>query len=130
MHGGLHGYIFKRNNRESVLPDDANPYYNEYSSRKDEISIFGKMDYNIGDFTFYGDLQFRVLQLTINPDNTILPDEPDVIKPWNFLNPRIGISYQLRRTWISIFLMEGVAVNLPKSTFWEDFNSLAVIYRD
>ena len=94
LDGGIHFYTFLRKNWEQYMPDKANPYYSE-KSRKDEISAFGKASYKIAAFTFYGDMQLRQLQLEIEPDKTLLPDEPNVVKDWTFLNPKIGIIYTI-----------------------------------
>jgi len=100
---GVHAYTFRRLNEESLMPDDANPYYVEHSN-KDEFSFFAKADYLLDKFRIYGDLQYRTLNLKINPDDTVLPDEGKIIKNWTFLNPRLGITYELdqhRQLYIS-----------------------------
>jgi len=91
---GLHAYTFRRLNEESLMPDNANPYYVEHS-KKDEMSLFAKADYRLGKLSIFGDLQFRTLNLTIDPDDTVLPDEGNIIKNWTFLNPRLGLTYEL-----------------------------------
>ena len=91
---GIHAYTFRRLNEESLMPNNSNPYYVEHSY-KDELSLFGKADYLLGKFRIYGDLQFRTLNLTITPDAILLPNEGDIIKSWSFLNPRLGITYEL-----------------------------------
>jgi iron complex outermembrane receptor protein len=93
-HGGIHLYTFRRVNLENIVPDRANPYYEEHS-QKDEVSVFAKANYSIGKFALYGDLQLRTLKLDIDPDETLLPDEPVITKNWSFLNPRIGLNYEL-----------------------------------
>lgn len=105
MHGGLHLYTFRRNNYESLMPDEANPYYHE-KSKKDELSFFTKAIYGINRFKLYGDLQFRTLSLSIIPDKNLLPDEADIVKNWTFINPRIGVSYKLDRSK-SLFISWG-----------------------
>ena len=92
--GGIHAYTFRRQNFESIIPDDANPYYHE-NSFKNEFSAFGKISYQIGSWTLYGDLQFRTASLTIDPDETLLNAEPDISRNWTFLNPKVGFTYHL-----------------------------------
>jgi len=94
MYGGLHLYTFRRNNYESLMPDNANPYYHE-KSKKDEFSFFAKAEYEINKFKLYGDIQFRTLSLDISPDRNLLPNEPIIKKDWTFINPRIGITYSI-----------------------------------
>ncbi len=96
-YGGLHMYTFRRNNYESVLPDDAHPYYHE-KSWKNELSFFAKTVYHVKRLRIYGDLQFRTLALYITPDINLLPAEPDIVKNWTFLNPRIGINYRFHKS--------------------------------
>jgi len=91
---GIHLYTFKRRNLESIIPDDANPYYDERSG-KNELSLFAKADYRLNHWSILGDLQIRTLNLKINPDDHLLPQEPEIIKNWTFINPKIGISYTL-----------------------------------
>jgi len=94
LNTGIHLYTFQRQNLESVIPDNADPYYNE-RSWKNELSVFGKLDYKTNRLTLFADLQFRTLKLEIDPDETLLPDEPNVVKNWTFLNPKIGLTYTL-----------------------------------
>ncbi len=94
LHAGVHAYTFQRQNREELMPDQANPYYVE-DSYKNELSFFAKGDYAFGKFKVYGDLQFRTLVLNIDPDQTLLPNEGNVALDWTFINPKLGITYQL-----------------------------------
>jgi iron complex outermembrane receptor protein len=94
LDAGLHLYTFQRKNLESIIPDNADPYYDE-RSWKNEISLFAKGDYHLGRFTVFGDMQLRTLTLEINPDETLLPNEPNIVKNWTFINPKIGMSYTL-----------------------------------
>ena len=93
---GFHAYSFKRENREEILPDKANPYYKE-NSQKTEISWFGKSTYHIGKLTAYADVQIRSTRLNVSPDYNwigILPEE-DIEYDWTFVNPKFGITYDL-----------------------------------
>jgi iron complex outermembrane receptor protein len=94
LNAGIHLYTFQRQNLESVLPDNANPYYDE-RSWKNELSVFGKLDYRFNRLSLFADLQIRTLKLEIDPDDTLLPDEPNVVKNWTFINPKIGFTYTL-----------------------------------
>lgn len=94
VNAGIHLYTFHRQNLESIIPDDTNPYYDE-RSRKNEFSLFAKSDYRINRWSILGDIQFRTLNLVINPDDQLLPFQSDIVKSWAFINPKIGISYSL-----------------------------------
>lgn len=94
LYGGFHLYTFQRENLEQLVPDLANPYYDE-SSYKNEISLFAKGDYQLGKLKIYGDVQFRTLVLAIDPDQTLLPEQEQVELDWTFINPKVGITYQI-----------------------------------
>jgi len=97
LNTGIHLYTFKRQNIESIIPDNANPYYDE-RSWKNEFSLFAKAEYNFGRVSLLGDIQVRTLSLTINPDDYLLPDEPSIVKDWTFINPKIGLTYFIDAT--------------------------------
>ncbi len=91
---GIHAYTFHRENREAILPHDSNPYYQE-SSNKNEFSWFGKAEYKLGNFNLFGDIQFRTMQLQIDPDYEYIgtADNGLITKSWTFVNPKLGINY-------------------------------------
>ncbi|MCP4459782.1 MAG: TonB-dependent receptor [Cytophagales bacterium] len=93
---GLHVYTFRRENLESILPDDANPYYLE-KSQKDEASWFGKVSYRFGQLKTYADIQIRSASLTISPDYDWIGilSEGDIKYDWTFFNPKLGIAYDI-----------------------------------
>ena len=67
--GGVHAYTFRRENIEAIIPNNANPYYQD-ESRKDELSAFGKASYRWNDFLLFGDVQIRSVLLQLTPDET------------------------------------------------------------
>ncbi|MEM7550616.1 MAG: TonB-dependent receptor [Bacteroidota bacterium] len=93
---GLHAYIFLRENEESELDNLANPFYNE-ESRKNEVSWFGKVEYELGNLTAFADLQIRTTELIISPDFNAIGIAPtgDLTFDWTFVNPKIGFNYNL-----------------------------------
>lgn len=97
LNAGIHTYLFKRHDLESLIPDNAHPFYDEHSG-KNEFSAFIKADYQLGQALIYGDLQLRAPRLHIKPDENVLPGEPEVVKNWQFLNPKIGASYRLNES--------------------------------
>lgn len=105
LYGGLHAYTFQRKNWEQFMPDKANPYYTE-ESNKNELSLFAKGDYALGKLKIFGDLQFRTLSLNINPDQTLLPGQGTVEVPWTFLNPKVGVTFQLD-SYKSVYVSAG-----------------------
>ncbi len=94
---GLHAYSFSRKNlEEEFLPAQLEPYYDE-TSRKNEVSGFVKANYNLGKLSVYGDIQARSAKLMISPDYDFLEigNEGDVEFDWTFLNPRVGVNYDV-----------------------------------
>ncbi|MDX1628057.1 MAG: TonB-dependent receptor, partial [Fulvivirga sp.] len=100
LSGGVHAYQFDRVNEEAFAPDFANPYYHETSTKK-EFSTFGKVAWQNERWLAYADLQLRTQNLTIRPDYEFIgiPAEGDIEKEWTFLNPKIGVRYQIDHHW-------------------------------
>ena len=95
LNGGVHAYTFRRENREAVIPDDANPYYQD-RSRKDEFSAFAKLSYSHNEWLLFADLQLRAVELGLQADTAFL-EQPATIpdRQWLFLNPKVGATYAL-----------------------------------
>ena len=95
LNGGVHGYTFRRENIEAVIPDNANPYYQD-QSRKDEFSVFGKASYRWNDLLLFGDIQLRSVLLRLTPDETFLGQSTNIPdRRFTFFNPKIGVTYLL-----------------------------------
>lgn len=99
LKGGLHAYQFDRNNWETNLPDNTTRIYND-SSRKQEISAFVKAQYNLGSFTFFGDLQWRNVAMDFFPDYRFI-GEAATIPTYNyqFLNSTVGVTFEINSNW-------------------------------
>lgn len=93
---GIHLYQFDRTNEESITPDFKNPYYKEMSTKK-ELSWFVRADWTLKKLLLNADIQYRTMKLSIEPDyNSIgIESEGEIIKKWNFINPRLGITYRV-----------------------------------
>lgn len=93
---GIHVYQFDRTNEESVTPDFENPYYKETSS-KQEFSWFGRADWSKDKLLVTADVQFRTMELSIQPDYNFIGIAPegDIVKDWTFINPRLGVTYRM-----------------------------------
>jgi iron complex outermembrane recepter protein len=98
LDAGLHAYTFRRRNFEHFIPDFADPYYDE-RSRKQEMAGFAKAEYNLDRLLVYGDIQLRTQLLAIEPDYGFMDttNMGTIHQSWTFLNPKIGISYQMNR---------------------------------
>lgn len=95
--GGIHGYLFRRKNEEALVPSISTPYYSDRTN-KDELSLFVKASKSINKFNFFADLQARFVSLEFEPDSDFLgSDEQLEIRNYEFLNPKVGVSYDFNR---------------------------------
>lgn len=93
---GIQGYKFDRTNFEYVAPDVSNPYDRDHTTKK-EISIFGKVNYQLNQISLYGDLQLRSVGLDFEPDQD-LGTGLDTEESWFFTNFVFGANYQINKT--------------------------------
>jgi len=92
---GVHGYLFRRENYNSLAPNVAQPDY-EDKTDKEEISVFTKLSYNIGSFHVYGDLQMRYVNLGFKGQSLLdLSGQNSSSRQWIFVNPKIGVNYSI-----------------------------------
>jgi iron complex outermembrane receptor protein len=95
VQSGIHGYIFERRNFNYTSPNSSSPDYDDETD-KDEISVFGKVSKQVGGFTFYGDLQFRYVNLLFDSPTLLLETgTATTSRDWLFINPKLGIDYSL-----------------------------------
>ena len=103
---GLHAYTFNRRNIEYIIPNRNNPYY-EDESTKNEVAVFAKWEkgFSLGsseseDLKIFADVQLRQLSLALGGDQEFLGEAPAIPnRDFTFLNPKLGISYQLNKEW-------------------------------
>jgi iron complex outermembrane receptor protein len=57
------------------------------NGRKDEASVFSRLEHSLGDFTLLGDVQGRYTEFRYIGDQEIPPTH------WTFLNPKGGVTY-------------------------------------
>ena len=94
VNGGLHAYTFQRENIEAVVPTIAEPYYQD-QSQKDELSLFGKVSYELDKLLLFADLHFRTVSLSLTPDEAFLGQPASIPdRNWTFLNPKVGVTYR------------------------------------
>lgn len=99
LSAGVHGYRFNRNNIEQIVPNFSSPYYDD-RSRKDELSAFTKLAYSWNNFEFFGDLQARGVQLSLEPDAAFLGTTATIpTRDWFFLNTTAGVTYKVNKNW-------------------------------
>lgn len=94
INGGLHAYTFQRENIEAVVPTIAEPYYQD-QSQKNELSLFGKVDYEWNQLMLFADLQLRTVSLNLTPDEAFLGQSASIPdRTWTFINPKVGVTYR------------------------------------
>jgi iron complex outermembrane recepter protein len=99
---GLHANDYQRDHFQRVRPDlTQNVYAN--SGKKQEASSFVQSIYTIEKLSLFADLQLRMVQFEYFPDASV--NLPFNRINWNFVNPKVGLSYQLdphRKLYASI----------------------------
>ncbi len=100
---GIHGYIFNRENREALQPDNSNPYYEDQTTKR-ELALFAKGAYGLSEkLSVFGDIQLRSMKIEFFPDYSFIfgddlnridlaPIDPS---SFTFLNPRVGFKYDV-----------------------------------
>lgn len=97
LRGGLHAYTFKRENWETLLPDNVNRIYSD-STRKNEVSAFVNAAYTLGRFTVQSDVQVRHSTIQFFGDHRFLASGTHLPQyRYTFVNPKIGFNYQASR---------------------------------
>ena len=87
---GLNANAYERAHRGYLRPN-LSLYDN--SGEKRDASLFGKLAYDVGRFTWFGDLQLRTAEFTYNPDeNAAIAGRS---KQWTFVNPKGGVTYRI-----------------------------------
>ncbi len=94
LNAGLHSNAYKRSHYAFIQPDESSLLYKNADMKK-EFSAYAKASYEVKRFTFFGDLQYRYVQFSYQPDRNTTINFPAV--NWNFINPKAGISYYLGR---------------------------------
>ncbi|MBI2793646.1 MAG: TonB-dependent receptor [Ignavibacteria bacterium] len=109
---GLHAYMFKRRNWETVSPEIARPYYDD-RTQKNEVSGFLKGQWNAGRISLFGDVQLRSVAMNFYPDVTPLSSKPEVPQHnWFFFNPKFGVTYEASNN-VRLFASYGLTGREP-----------------
>lgn len=106
---GVNANRYARDHYAFVRPDLVNDVYFN-TGHKGDVSGFGKVAYDFGRATLFGDLQVR------RADWRYSPDEHADVAPesiaWTFVNPRGGITYHLTPT-LSAYASYGTMTREP-----------------
>jgi len=104
IRAGIHGYLFDRINRDYSEPDSANPF-NLQTSDKNELSLFGKINYDLGDINVYADAQVRHIYMDFS-------EEYPTSQRRTFFSPKLGLKYSLDDSQ-SLYLSYGYTKREP-----------------
>jgi iron complex outermembrane recepter protein len=83
---GIHANTY---NRQHIGSEKTLGKLYENTGFKKDISLFSKVDYKLNQLTFFSDIQYRHADFEYK--GTAKMDKIN----WNFLNPKIGLSYNL-----------------------------------
>ncbi|MEE9439974.1 MAG: TonB-dependent receptor [Saprospiraceae bacterium] len=90
--------------------DRAKRYYDGLG-KKSDLNIYTKINYKLAKANIFLDLQSRNINQTITGNDDDLTDL-DISKSYNFFNPKIGVSYQLKENQ-NIYLSYAIANREP-----------------
>ena len=88
LYSGIHANKYNREHSGSEAKIGDMYLNNGY---KNELSLFTKVVYIIGDFNLFGDIQYRYTDFDYidSNENGVSIDK----QTWKFINPKIGVSY-------------------------------------
>jgi iron complex outermembrane receptor protein len=106
---GVNANRYARDHYAFARPDLRDPLYFN-TGHKGDVSGFGKVAYDVGRATLFGDLQVRRADFRYSPDvNAGLG--PSSIS-WTFVNPRGGVTYRLTNA-LSMYASYGATSREP-----------------
>ena len=109
---GANGDSYARDHYAFMHPDLNNPLYFNTSYKRD-LAGFAKLGYTLSRATLFGDLQARHAEFRYSPD--IHADIPGSSISWSFLNPKVGVTYQLTHP-LSVYASYGKNSREPTRT--------------
>jgi iron complex outermembrane recepter protein len=118
---GVNANTYARDHHAYARPDLATPLYFN-TGRKDDGSVFGKVAYDVGRWTLFGDLQGRHARFAYEPDANAAIPAAEI--SWSFLNPKAGATLRLTRS-AEAFASYGINVREPaRSDMLAGFDNL------
>ncbi|CAM3728735.1 TonB-dependent receptor [Mucilaginibacter galii] len=89
--GDHFGNVVYTEQSAGIIPDYE--YYRN-NAKKNDFNIFGRAEYEVGNFLLYGDLQYRhVYYESYGLENKM--QLINIKDKFNFFNPKVGVTYQL-----------------------------------
>jgi iron complex outermembrane receptor protein len=86
---GANSSTYQRDHHAYARPDLAQPLYFN-TGHKDDASAFGKVAYDVGRLTLFGDVQVRHARFAYTPDANAGIAASAVA--WSFINPKAGLT--------------------------------------
>jgi iron complex outermembrane receptor protein len=103
---------YARDHYAFMHPELRAPLYFNTSHKRDAAG-FAKLAYTVGRATLFGDLQGRHAEFSYDPDaHAAIPGSSI---SWSFLNPKVGVTYQLTRP-LSLYASYGRTSREPTRT--------------
>ncbi|MCQ2059347.1 MAG: TonB-dependent receptor plug domain-containing protein [Bacteroidaceae bacterium] len=102
QHFGYLTYMSDSKLSEKYMPDGKRYKYYESVGVKGDCNAFAKVNYMAGNWDLFADLQYRLVYHELDGENdsfirqndgTYLPQQLDIVKWFNFFNPKAGFSY-------------------------------------
>ena len=96
---GLSANGYLRNHSMVILPNkDRVNYLN--TGKKNEVSTYGKINYDLGPLTLFGDIQYRYVTFNYEQEakNEVAYPFKLSTQNWSFLNPKIGLTYNINNS--------------------------------
>jgi iron complex outermembrane receptor protein len=106
---GVNANRYARDHYAFVRPDLVNDVYFN-TGHKGDVSGFGKVAYDLGRATLFGDVQIRRADWRYVPD--IHADVAPASISWTFLNPRGGLTYRVNPA-VSVYASYGTMSREP-----------------
>jgi iron complex outermembrane receptor protein len=100
LNTGVNYNYYQRRHRlsDNSLPDIF--WYSNTGFKQDFIT-FTKLNYNLNNWNFFGDLQYRFVNFQYQENDST---KSSLSNNWNFINPKIGVKYISGKTefWTSL----------------------------
>jgi iron complex outermembrane receptor protein len=117
---GVNGNTYSRDHHAYTRVDGSRLYFN--TGHKRDLSAFAKVAYDVGRFTWFGDLQGRHAEFSYTPDANALIDLGAI--SWRFLNPKTGITARLT-TQLDLYGSYGINSREPaRSDMFAGFDNI------
>jgi len=115
LYTGINGYKYNRNHQGST--DGVDTYTN--TGYRNDLSGFLKGILNLGNFNFYGDVQYRYTNFIYNGDVSLPHFE------WNFFNFSAGVEFKVENNILYYSIGKTHREPIRNDMFWGNDNLLS-----